>query len=39
MNNYAMTKFEYGSRVLRNLDKKNNKNYIDNYLLMKIIGR
>jgi hypothetical protein len=34
-----MTKEEYGSRVVKNLEKQTHKNSVENYLLMKIIGK
>lgn len=34
-----MTKEEYGSRVVKNLEKQTYKNSVENYLLMKIMGK
>ena len=34
-----MTKYEYGSRVIKNLEKKSYKSSLENYLLMKILGK
>lgn len=34
-----MTKEEYGSRVVKNLERQTSKNSAQNYLLMKIIGK
>ena len=39
ISNYAMTKYEYGSRVIKNLEKKSYKSSLENYLLMKIFGK
>jgi heme oxygenase len=40
INNYAFTKYEYGQRILKDLEKKKGKKgAFDNYSFMRIIGR
>jgi hypothetical protein len=38
ISNYAMTKYEYGCREIKNLEKKPGK-HIEDYTFMKIIGK